>query len=148
MAAEPAPRRPSAPGAPARPLLLDTHALLWWLLDSPELSARARAAIAAIAAPEQRVLVSAASAWELGAKFRIGKLSEAEDIVVNLGAYLRKQRFEVLPISLEHALAAGRLPGPHRDPVDRMLMAQAQIERAAVVTVDPVFGEYGVVVVW
>ena len=129
----------------ARPLLLDTHALLWWLLDSPELSARARVAIAA---PEQRVMVSAASAWELATKFRIGKLPEAEDIVVNLAAYLRKQRFEVLPIGLEHALSAGRLPGPHRDPFDRMLMAQAQIERATVVTTDPVFTEYGLAVVW
>jgi len=145
MAAEPAPRRPGAAGSAARPLLLDTHALLWWLLDSPELSAPARAAIAA---PEQRVLVSAASAWELGTKFRIGKLPEAEDIVVNLSAYLRKQRFEALPISVEHALAAGRLPGPHRDPFDRMLMAQAQVERAAVVTVDAVFGEYGAAIVW
>jgi len=128
-----------------RPLLLDTHALLWWLLDSPELSAKARAAIAA---PEQRVLVSAASAWELGTKYRIGKLPQAHDIVLNLVQYLRKQRFEVLPITAEHALAAGQLPGPHRDPFDRMLMAQAQIERAQVVTVDPVFKQYGVAVVW
>ena len=145
MAAEPGSSRPGTPGTTARPLLLDTHALLWWLLDSPQLSAPARAAIAA---PEQRVLVSAASAWELGTKFRIGKLPEAEDIVVNLGAYLRKQRFEVLPIGLEHALAAGRLPGPHRDPFDRMLMAQATIERATVVTTDPVFADYGLVVLW
>lgn len=142
MAAEPSsPRKPGQ----ARPLLLDTHALLWWLLDSPELSAIARAAIAS---PDQRVLVSAASAWELATKFRIGTLPEAEDIVTNLPQYLRKQRFEVLPISVEHALAAGQLPGLHRDPFDRMLIAQAQIERAAVVTVDGVFGEYGVVVCW
>ena len=128
-----------------RPLLLDTHALLWWLLDSPELSNTARQAIAA---PEQRVLVSAASAWELSTKLRLGKLPEAEDIVANLAAYLRKQRFEALAVGVDHALAAGRLPGPHRDPFDRMLMAQAQIERADVVTVDPVFRDYGVAVVW
>jgi PIN domain nuclease of toxin-antitoxin system len=126
-------------------LLLDTHALLWWLLDSPELSAIAREAIAA---PGQRVLVSAATAWELGTKLRIGKLPEAEDIVVNLAAYLRKQRFEALAISLDHALAAGQLPGPYRDPFDRMLIAQARIERADVVTVDPVFRDYGAAVVW
>jgi len=143
MAAEPPPRQAGARSA--RPLLLDTHALLWWLLDSPELS---RAAAAAISAPEQRVLVSAATAWELGTKYRIGKLPEAQDIVANLPQYLRKQRFEVLPISVEHALAAGQLPGPHRDPFDRMLMAQAQIERAGVVTVDPVFKDYGLAVVW
>lgn len=131
--------------ARGRPLLLDTHALLWWLLDSPELSNTARQAIAA---PEQRVLVSAASAWELSTKLRLGKLPEAADIVANLVAYLRKQRFEVLAVGVDHALAAGRLPGPHRDPFDRMLMAQAQIERADVVTVDPVFSDYGLAVVW
>ncbi len=128
-----------------RPLLLDTHALLWWLLDSPELGAMARAAIAD---PAQRVLVSAASAWELATKQRLGKLPEAGDIVTHFSACLRKQRFEPLPISAEHALAAGQLPGPHRDPFDRMLMAQAQTERAAVVTTDPVFRDHGVAVVW
>ena len=155
MAVEPKPRlaggaasaQRSAEARPksVRTLLLDTHALLWWLLDSPELSRTARDAIAA---PDQRVLVSAASAWELGTKYRIGKLPEAQDIVANLPQYLRKQRFEPLPISLDHALAAGQLPGPHRDPFDRMLMAQAQLERAWVVTLDPVFSDYGVGVVW
>lgn len=131
--------------AAVRPLLLDTHALLWWLLDSPELSGAARAAIAD---GRRRVLVSAASAWELATKHRLGKLPEADHIVSNLAAYLRKQLVDTLPISLEHALAAGRLPGPHRDPFDRMLMAQAQSDRLLVVTVDPVFGEYGVPVLW
>lgn len=155
MAVEPNPRlaggaaltQPGAQMQPrsVRPLLLDTHALLWWLLDSPHLSRTARDAIAA---PDQRVLVSAASAWELGTKYRIGKLPDAQDIVANLAQYLRKQRFEPLPISLDHALAAGQLPGPHRDPFDRMLMAQAQLERAWVVTVDPVFSAYGVGVLW
>lgn len=145
MASELKAREPGLTGLRQRPLLLDTHALLWWLLDSPELGATARAAIAD---PAQRVLVSAASAWELATKQRIGKLPEAGDIVTNFSAYLRKQRFEPLPISAEHALAAGQLPGPHRDPFDRMLMAQAQIEGAAVVTTDPVFRDYGLAVVW
>jgi PIN domain nuclease of toxin-antitoxin system len=145
MASELKAREPGLAGVRQRPLLLDTHALLWWLLDSPELSTTARAAIAD---PAQRVLVSSASAWDLATKQRIGKLPEAGEIVANLPAYLRKQRFEALAISTEHALAAGRLPGPHRDPFDRMLMAQAQIEQADVVTVDPVFRDYGVGVVW
>ena len=141
----PARRAGTAKLADSQPLLLDTHALLWWLLDSPELSLSARQAIAD---PVRRVFVSAATAWELATQFRIGKLPQAEDIVINLPHYLRKQRFEALPISVEHALLAGRLPGPHRDPFDRMLMAQAQVEQALVVTLDPVFGEYGMAVVW
>ena len=141
----PARRAGAAKPAGSQPLLLDTHALLWWLLDSPELSLSARQAIAD---PARRVFVSAATAWELATKFRIGKLPQAEDIVVNLPQYLRKQRFEALPISLEHALLAGQWPGPRRDPFDCMLMAQAQIEQALVVALDPVFGESGVAVVW
>ena len=88
-------------------MLLDTHALLWWLLDSPELSHTARRAIAA---PEQRVLVSTASAWELSTKPRLGKLPEAKVIVANLPAYLRKQRFKTLAVGVDHALTAGRRP--------------------------------------
>ena len=131
--------------AALRPLLLDTHALLWWLLDSPELSATARAAIAA---PDQRVSVGAATGWEIATKYRIGKLPEARDIVEKLPTYLRKQRFEVVPITLEHSMSAGALPGPHRDPFDRMLIAQATALDASVATVDPVFAEYGVRVLW
>lgn len=145
MAAEAREPAPRLAGAYDRPLLLDTHALLWWLLDSPELSGPARAAIGN---GRQRVLVSAASAWELSTKFRLGKLPQAEDIVSHLTGYLRKQRFDTLPISVEHALAAGRLPGPHRDPFDRMLMAQAQLDRLQVVTADPVFSDYAVPVLW
>lgn len=122
-------------------LLLDTHIVLWWLLDSTELPAAARTAIADGAS---RVIVSAASGWEIAVKHRLGKLPEAHDIVEHLPAYLRKERFEVLPITMEHALAAGRLPGPHRDPFDRMLIAQAQIERLRMVTVDSAFKEYAV----
>ncbi len=134
------PRRPAL-----RPLLLDTHALLWWLLDSPELSMTARAAIAA---PERRVLVSAATGWEIATKYRIGKLPEARDIVEKLPTYLRKQRFEVVSITLEHSMSAGALPGPHRDPFDRMLIAQAAALDAVVATVDPVFVDYGARVLW
>jgi PIN domain nuclease of toxin-antitoxin system len=126
-------------------LLLDTHALLWWLLDSDELSVAAREAIAE---GTHRVLVSAASAWELAAKQRLGKLPEAEYLVRELPRLLRAERFEPLPMKFEHALAAGQLPGPHRDPFDRMLMAQAALEKAQIVTCDPVFREYGVSICW
>lgn len=126
-------------------LLLDTHALLWWLFDDPKLSSKARTAIEKF---DQRILVSAASAWEIATKVRIGKLAEIGDVAEKLPAYLRRERFEVLPIALEHALAAGALPGPHKDPFDRMLIAQARLEKLRVASIDPVFKRYGVPVVW
>lgn len=93
--------------------LLDTHALLWWFFDDPKLSPRARETIAK---PENEILVSAASAWEISTKHRIGKLPEAGDIVSQFPAYLRKARFTAPNVSVDHALLAGSLPGPHRDP--------------------------------
>ena len=91
---------------------------------------------------------SAATGWELATQYRLGKLPEARDIVEKLPAYLCKQRFEVVPIALEHAMSAGALPGHHRDPFDRMLMAQSTLLDAVVVTVDSVFASYGVRVLW
>ena len=88
--------------------LLDTHALLWWLFDDPKLSRRARAVIAE---PENDILVSAASAWEISTKHRLGKLPEADDVAQQLPMYIRKARFSELDISVEHALAAGNYPG-------------------------------------
>jgi PIN domain nuclease of toxin-antitoxin system len=126
-------------------LLLDTHALLWWLFDDPNLSSTARLAVAN---PQNEVLVSAASAWEITTKHRLGRLPEAGDVPVQLPRYLNRARFGVLNISLEHAMAAGALPGPHKDPFDRMLVAQARIEHLAVATADRVFRDYGVEVIW
>jgi len=125
-------------------LLLDTHALLWWLFDDARLTESCRAWIAN---PEHRILVSAASAWEISTKHRLGKLPDIGDVATQLPRYLRAARFTPLPISLEHALRAGALPGPHRDPFDRMIMAQALCEDARVVTIDPVFRDYGIPVV-
>jgi PIN domain nuclease of toxin-antitoxin system len=126
-------------------LLLDTHALLWWLLDDAQLSAPARAAIAE---PGNRIWVSAASGWEVATKHRIGKLPEAAEIAERFTYYLRRARFLELPISIEHSLKAGALPGPHRDPFDRMLIAQHFVTRYPVVTRDAVFRDYGVAIVW
>ena len=126
-------------------LLLDTHALLWWLFDDPKLSRPAREAIGA---SRNDVLVSSASAWEIATKHRLGRLPEAGDVARRLPLYLRKARFTVLDVTLDHALLAGSLPGPHRDPFDRMLMAQAQIEAMPVVTLDGVFSDYGIAVIW
>ncbi len=126
-------------------LLLDSHALLWWLFDDPQLSKRARAAIID---PDSQVLVSSASAWEIATKHRLGKLPKAGDVADRLPWYLRESRFAELPISIDHALAAGRLPGPHKDPFDRILIAQALAEKLPAVTTDPVFRDYGVRVLW
>ena len=126
-------------------LLLDTHALLWWLFDDPQLSSAARESISN---PQNAVFVSAASGWEIATKHRLGKLPEAGDVPEKLPRYLRKARFSELSVRMEHALAAGALPGPHRDPFDRMLIAQSRIESMPVVTIDPVFRDYGVNVIW
>ena len=125
--------------------LLDTHTLLWWMFDDPKLSTAARQTIAE---PDHEILVSAASAWEIATKHRIGKLPEAGDIVQPLPTYLRRARFTELGIAVEHALLAGNLPGPHRDPFDRMLMAQATISNTPLITTDSIFRDYGVQVLW
>lgn len=126
-------------------LLLDTHALLWWLFDDARLSAPARLAIART---ENECLVSAASAWEIATKHRIGKLPEAGDVPARLGDYIRHAGFRALPISVEHALEAGRMVHDHKDPFDRMIAAQARVEGVAVATIDPAIAALGARVLW
>ncbi|HLA74906.1 MAG TPA: type II toxin-antitoxin system VapC family toxin [Gammaproteobacteria bacterium] len=126
-------------------VLLDTHALLWWLFDDPKLSAKAKRAIKN---PDNVIFASTASAWEMATKYRLGKLPGAELVVRQLPALLQSARIEPLPISMEHALAAGNLPGPHRDPFDRMLIAQARLENLPIVTLDEAFKGYGVKIIW
>ncbi len=126
-------------------VLLDTHALIWWSLDDERLSQAARAAIAH---DENTVFVSAASAWEIATKARIGKLPEAEELASMLVAYVASQGFTPLPITLSHGQRAGALPGPHRDPFDRMFIAQAQAENLPIVSNEVAFDGYGVVRVW
>lgn len=114
-------------------VLLDTHALLWWLFDDPKLSRRARRLIHD---PENEVLVSSASAWEIATKFRLGKLAEAEDAVVRLPELIQASRMSELPVTVAHALLAGGLRHRHRDPFDRMLAAQSQIEAVPILSQD------------
>jgi len=125
--------------------LLDTHTLLWWLDGDRRLSRRARNAIAD---EDNSVLVSAASAWEIATKVRLGELPGAIEVAAELPAIVRRQSFEPLPIAIVHALRAGNLPGPHRDPFDRMLIAQAQAEDLGLVSNERVFDAYGVRRVW
>ena len=126
-------------------LLLDTHALIWWLAGDPSLSANANAAIGD---PGNEVFVSAASAWEIATKFRIGKLPHAGALARDVGGALANQGFLELPISVQHGQAAGSLRGPHRDPSDRMLLAQATLVDLVLVSNEVVFDRYGVRRLW
>jgi len=125
--------------------LLDTHALLWWLSDDPALSKAARKFIAET---KTTAVVSAASAWEIATKVRLGKLSSATELAADFVGFVGREGFELLPISPDHAIRAGLLPGPHKDPFDRMLIAQAQAEGVPVVTNEIVFDAYGVRRIW
>jgi PIN domain nuclease of toxin-antitoxin system len=125
--------------------LLDTHALLFWLDGDRRLS---RAARRVIASGRNEILVSAASAWEITTKARIGKLPGALDVAADVPACIASQGFSGLAITVEHAQSAGSLGGAHRDPFDRMLIAQAQAERIPLISADEVFDGYGVNRVW
>lgn len=126
-------------------LLLDTHALLWWLDGDERLSIDARASIADAATV---VVVSAASAWEITTKHRLGKLPGAAEVARDVGGCLIAQGFEKMAITLEDGERAGRLPGPHRDPFDRMLVAQALRIDLVLVSNETVFDAYGVRRLW
>ncbi|MGE5203518.1 MAG: type II toxin-antitoxin system VapC family toxin [Acidobacteriota bacterium] len=126
-------------------LLLDTHIFLWWLDGDAALSAAAQTAIADEAS---EVLVSAVSAWEIATKFRLGKLPGAAAVAVDVAGAAASQGFPELPIALRHGEKAGALPGPHRDPFDRMLIAQAMLEDLVIVSNDEAFDAYGVRRLW
>ena len=126
-------------------LLLDTHALIWWFAGDPTLSNDAQMAISD---PANEVFVSAASAWEIATKFRIGRLPHAAALAADLSVAITGQGFLELPISLQHGQTAGSLPGPHRDPFDRMLISQALISDLALVSNEAVFDHYGVRRLW
>lgn len=128
-------------------ILLDTHAFLWWISDDPRMPVSARALIAD---PGNRVLVSAASAWEMAVKAALGKLQVvgSRDIEAFVADHLQRNRFEVLPIGLRHALGVANLPPLHRDPFDRLLVSQARTESVPLVTADPMLRSYAVVTLW
>ena len=126
-------------------LLLDTHAFLWWLDGNRRLSDTARRAIEDAA---NDIVVSAVSAWEITTKHRIGKLPRAEAVARDVAGAIASQGFEELAITVDDAERAGRLPGPHRDPFDRILIAQALVRDVAVVSLDRAFDRYGVNRIW
>ena len=126
-------------------VLLDTHAFLWWIADSGRLSAVVRQMIADEA---NDIIVSAASAWEITTKYRIGKLPGAEPVALDVAGAISAQGFRHLPISVVDAERAGRLPGPHRDPFDRMLAAQALARDLVVLSADAALDAYGIHRLW
>ncbi|WP_260295513.1 type II toxin-antitoxin system VapC family toxin [Sedimenticola hydrogenitrophicus] len=117
--------------------LLDSHVLLWWLEDSPRIGSATRKILAN---PDVRILVSAASVWEIGIKQALGKLHAPESVV----DLLHEEGFEELAISGKHAEAAARLPPLHRDPFDRLLVAQARLENLTLITHDRAIEAYDV----
>ena len=126
-------------------VLLDTHAFLWWVADSTRLSATAYRVIDDEA---NDIVVSAASAWEIATRYRLGKLPEAEAIATNVAECIADEGFEALSISVADAERSGRLPGLHGDPFDRLLIAQALRRDLSIVSVDAEFDRYGVNRLW
>ena len=126
-------------------VLLDTHAFVWWLEGSPRLSRRARSVLER---EGNEIFVSAATAWELTTKARLGRLPFASEVAADVFGAIVGQGFHPLDITTVHAQRAGWLPGHHADPWDRMLIAQAQAEGLAVVSNETRFDEYGITRVW
>jgi PIN domain nuclease of toxin-antitoxin system len=126
-------------------LLLDTHAFLWWLDGDRRLPLRLRRLIGDDA---NAVYVSAATAWEIATKARLGKLPGATDVAADVGGAVASQGFLAMPVTIPHAQRAGALPGPHRDPFDRMLIAQSQMDDLPLVSVEALFDGYGVTRLW
>lgn len=121
-------------------LLLDTHALLWWWADDAQLRPNARAAIAD---ETSEALVSAATAWEIATKQRLGKLAGVPPGSKVYADLLADDNFLTLPINASHAWLADPLAAAHRDPFHRMLAAQADMEALLLVTRDPAFAAFG-----
>lgn len=126
-------------------LLLDTHAFLWWVGADRRLSRKARSAVGA---GRNECFVSLATAWEIAIKASLGSLRVDASLERFLPDQIAANGFQPLPIDLRHTARVATLPFHHRDPFDRLLVAQALEEELAVVTADPVFAEYGVKRVW
>lgn len=118
--------------------LIDTNALLWWLTDSERLSKKVRQLLSK---QDHALYVSAATGWELATKVRIGKLDEARPLLQDLSVRLAREFIEVLPVEMSAAVLAGSMVHAHRDPFDRMIAAQATIEKMAIISSDEIFDE-------
>ena len=126
-------------------ILLDTHTFLWWTNNSPQLSKNAREIIAN---PESELFLSAASGWEIAIKMQLGKLRVADDLERFIAEQLSLNQIVTLPITMHHALHVHNLPLHHRDPFDRMIITQSQLEKMPVLTADSIFARYNVKTIW
>ncbi|MHC5933985.1 type II toxin-antitoxin system VapC family toxin [Nostoc sp.] len=125
--------------------LLDTHAFIWWVTNDPKLSANARNVIADSG---NILFLSVVSAWEIIIKNKLGKLTLPEPVEQYIPSRLAINRFESLPIQMSHVLQVASLPSIHRDPFDRILIAQSQVENLPIVTIDQLITQYLVQTIW
>lgn len=125
--------------------LLDTHAFLWWITDNPLLSSGARAVIES---PDNAIFFSAASGWEIATKVGIGKLPLPGPPNIFIPQQLNLNNITALSIEMQHALHVHTLPMHHRDPFDRILIAQSQLENMPIITSDPLIVQYNVKTIW
>jgi PIN domain nuclease of toxin-antitoxin system len=126
-------------------ILVDTHVYFWWVTGDRKLSAFAHGVLEDTSVD---VLVSAVVPWELATKGRLGKWPSARQVVDGLDAIIESKGLQAMPVTTVHARLAGLMPGPHRDPFDRMLAAQARLESASLVTADRVFRHFDIDVIW
>lgn len=126
-------------------VLLDTHVFLWALLEPERLSKTAKRLLEDL---QTEILLSAASAWEIATKHRLGKLSRASYLIKHFEQAVYSLQARELPVTRTHALKAGAWPAKHRDPFDRMLAAQALLEGLPLLTADPVFETFSIEVIW
>lgn len=127
-------------------ILIDTHVVLWMLLDPANIPDET---LELVRDPGTELLISAASAWEIGTKYRLGKLADAHAVVHGYAGHLARLRATELPISAHHALTAGLLSWEHRDPFDRVIAAQALLESVPLVTTDRALAAFpGIQVIW
>jgi len=126
-------------------LLLDTHTFLWWITDSDRLSRKARSLISS---GTNEIFFSAVSAWEIAVKAELGRVTLPSDPETFVPQQITQNAFQVLPLQLRHALRVFSLPSVHRDPFDRMLVAQAEAERMPLLTGDSHFHSYPIKVIW
>ncbi|MCH7587439.1 MAG: type II toxin-antitoxin system VapC family toxin [Chloroflexi bacterium] len=125
--------------------LLDTHTFLWWITDSPELSQSARNAIGD---STNELYLSAASGWEIAIKTKLGRLGIAGDPEKLIPEQMALNAIDGLPVQMSHALHVFQLPDLHRDPFDRILIAQCQVEEIPIITRDPAISQYDVEIIW